>query len=1285
MRLLETALHLSFLAGAWFDSGPAALAQDRPEGPEQILGTFDRPEDARLWEASGGATLSFEPRDPTDLNKMAKLVAGGGSYAGLFSFRQPKDWSAYEVLSFVVWSPDRRTLGVRVDDENSRNYATRYNGDVTLEAGRNLVQIPIRDMKAVINPAKVKSMGLFAHEPPKGLVLYFDDIRLGARQTDKVAFIPYEKRLEFVPTTEVESPHFPLARPLAGGPLKALVVYDIEEGRDLSELMQRIDLQVSPVSWSREGGIQKWIGFAYGQRSYDLSRRYLASSLQGPEKFDTLLVSTPTGWGPLGKAATEPLVDRVKNRGEGLVLVFPFPGEKRDAVWPEDLKSLSALVDSESDVQREDGYVRPATSGQISGKKWRAVKDHPIVRGVPLDALPFEALDVQTYKAAPGSEVLIETETGQPVLAVREAGKGRVVTFAVRCRSLTPFVRDAGARRQWRDYRYWEVFYDLLARAALWSARRDAAREGDARPLQAKHADPRLSCRQWKNARGEVTAWALDFAPASSASIKVTAPERIACGDDLPIRFEPVPGATHRVRLVDYAGGRRRTLLEQSAEGSSATLSTRGMESLALVTEVEAVAEGRRVALGEATTYLTPSSEWNDYEVYGWSAGGISYLRDLQLLQLRRFGLSTEQVGGPENAQESFRHGFRVQAMFSSTGLHVRDFERVFREYNKSGDPKLLVRNPSFSDAAFLEDQRRKVSAWARSMAPYAPLTMSLGDETSLTSYRAEFDFDFHPENLRAFRERMRAKFGDVTAMNAALGTASASFEDLTPPVTADARKGGAWGLWNEWREHNDDLWAGTFAFYRDELRRQYPATRLSVSGTQTSHVFNGIDWAKLAPVMGAIADYTGRFQLPQRLSFNPQIRSTPWAGYGRTGPGAGHQLWSNLSFDGSGTAFFWYPSLLNADYTLSPSARDYLPTLKLLREGVGKQFLQTHRRFSPVAILWSARSQRAAWTAGNYDAFEKVEAAAYQALVQAGFDPFFISENDAAAGGLESKGVRALVLPMTIALGRGDRKGGLGLLPALLRFQGPLIATHAATHDEFLQPRALPESAAARFQKMPGTSEELAALLKGAGLLPQPGVTSADGGALASVVVSVHAFRGTEEGQILAVLRSPVGQKEEVGADGVVHLVADPKGGRPVERALLDVSRFGSRRFFDLRRRQELTPRDGRIALELPGGDCIPIAVLPDGPLDLAATAVRHGDQLTLVASGHARLPHVIRLDVIDRATGEADLLLSRNLLLDKSGRVEAELRLAVEERGRAFEVRFTDILTGASVRVSP
>jgi hypothetical protein len=550
---------------------------------------------------------------------------------------------------------------------------------------------------------------------------------------------------------------------------------------------------------------------------------------------------------------------------------------------------------------------------------------------------------------------------------------------------------------------------------------------------------------------------------------------------------------------------------------------------------------------------------------------------------------------------------------------------------------------------------------------------MSLGDETSLTSYQAEFDFDYHPENIRAFRERLKSQFGDVAALKAAVGVDVKSFDEVVPPTTGEARKSGNWGLWSEWRTHNDDLWTGAFRFYRDEMRKEYPPTRLSVSGTQVSHVFNGIDWSKLAPVMGAIADYTGRFQLVERMCFNPEIKSTPWAGYGRTGPGAAHQLWHNLSFDGSGTAFFWYPSLLNADLTLSESSRDYYPTLKLLREGLGKEFLQAKRRYSPVAILWSARSQRAAWSQGKLGDFEKAESTVYHRLVEAGFDPFFMSEEDVAKGGLESRGVKAIALPMTLALGRGDKKGGLAVGSVLEKFKGVVLATHPATLDEFLQPQA----ASPRSVAFPATAEELAKLLAFA---PEASVLGSDGKRMPAVVVSVHAFPGAPEGALLCVLRNPVGQMEMVGADGVVHMVPDPKGGKPVETAWLDVSHFAGKRFFDVIHRREVVAEGGKLKLELPAGQAVPIAALPYGPLELSAEVVRKDDRLRVTASAKVQVPHVLRLVVVDKSTGKEDALLSRNLLLDKAGRVEVELPLAVEDRAKVFEVRLTDVLTGAT-----
>src|SRR6266436_3715859 len=95
----------------------ALLTQD---SNDVILGNFDRPEDTRLWEVNGGATMTFEPRDPTDRNKSCRLVFTGGSYGGMAAGRQAEGWSSCEVLRFVVWAPVRRGMGERVDEENSK-------------------------------------------------------------------------------------------------------------------------------------------------------------------------------------------------------------------------------------------------------------------------------------------------------------------------------------------------------------------------------------------------------------------------------------------------------------------------------------------------------------------------------------------------------------------------------------------------------------------------------------------------------------------------------------------------------------------------------------------------------------------------------------------------------------------------------------------------------------------------------------------------------------------------------------------------------------------------------------------------------------------------------------------------------------------------------------------------------------------------------------------------------------------------------------------------------------
>jgi hypothetical protein len=213
--------------------------------------------------------------------------------------------------------------------------------------------------------------------------------------------------------------------------------------------------------------------------------------------------------------------------------------------------------------------------------------------------------------------------------------------------------------------------------------------------------------------------------------------------------------------------------------------------------------------------------------------------------------------------------------------------------------------------------------------------------------------------------------------------------------------------------------------------------------------------------------------------------------------------------------------------------------------------------------------------------------------------------------------------------------------------------------------------------------------VLAAAGARPEVTVLGPDGRRMARIAVSMHAFPGIQDGAILVVLRDPVGEKEEAGADGVIHMVPDPAGGRPVEPALIDISGFSGKSFFDLRGRKELSPDGiGRLKVDLAAGEAVVVSILPYKRVPVSVTAKRTDDRLsvTIAHSYHPQglLPHVVRLDVVDPKTGKGDVFLSRNLIFDKSGSVTAEIPLSLEDRGRPWEIRATDILTGATASVS-
>ncbi len=1246
--------------------------------------------------------LSVGPRSVTEQGSVLKMVVRRGEYPNLALRRKevPRDWSAYEALSFTVWSTGERELAVRVDDAKSAGYASRYNGGARLVAGRTRVQIPIATIAKSIDVRAVTALVLFLDHPPAGVTLWFDDLRLGRMEADQVPFIPYAERLDRQPTLAVATPHLPFARGLAGGPLKAFAIAGVRTGREVVELMERIDLDPRVLSWDREWGENTWgFGDAYGQRGHGLDcalmQRYLASTLCGPEHFEVLLLSTPMGWNRFGLAARQALLARVRDRGEGLVLLMPFPGD-RDQPWPDDLRALSALIDGASDWADDGGGMHVPKEGREFGGRWVAQGAHPLTAGVPLDALPTGEMETQRCTPAPGAQVLISLANGTPVLAVRQVGKGRVVTIAARTASLTPHmaVPDGFAERP--PYRYWEAWYALLARAAAWAGDRPLARQGAAQvaAVAGADADPWYTVRQWKDAHGAVTDWELGFADPDPAflRIKVQAPATVAAGAPIALTFTAPGGArdaTWTALLGEPGDGRWRTLgtLPVDAATGGVTVPTTRVRAGVAQVRVQARRAGRLIGEGLAEVVVTPSSAWDDYETLTWCERGLPFLGDLEMARMRDFGLSSNTAGGddPGEWRRLLRNGMRLHPVGFANGLHVEDLESRMRDWRERKDRSALIRHPSFSDPDFAAAERARVQKLATAMAPYAPLSLITSDETSLTSYTTEFDLDEHPANVAAFRAGLEKRFGTIAALNAAFATTFAGFDQVAPQTGQEAKDSGHFGLWNAWRDHNDTAWAGVFRLYADAVRAGYPAARLSVSGTQEQAVFNGIDWAKLSPELGAVCGYGGRYQELQRLCWGgPELRATPWCGYGRSGPSVAHQVWSNLLAGGDGTALFWWPSLHDPDWTFCQSGRDYQVVLAELSAGLGRQYMLATRRFSPVAVLWSAASQRAAWARGRFEEFKQAETMVMEALYAAGADPFLISDAEIAAGALAKRGVRVLALPMSVAIGRGEVAGGSAVLPAvqgLLDRGGLVLATDEPELDEFLRPAPLPPTFAQRLTRFAAVKGALGAALAKAGAPPYAPLTATPG--TTAVLHDLPAPAGASPVRLLTLLRAPVGSHEVIGADGVGHVERDAGAGPEVETVKVDLSGFGAVTCIDCRS-GAVVKQDGRvISVPLHAGEGHPLALCAAADAGFEATAkVVAGDLQVAwqLRGGSVFVPHVAHVEV----SGADGVLrhLTRNVTTGSDGRGAYALPLADEEDG-ALRVRVRDVVSGTVMEV--
>ncbi len=317
-----------------------------------------------------------------------------------------------------------------------------------------------------------------------GAILGFNTQRMAAASGSTT-----DQRIDAPFTLAVKTPHVSWGLPWAGKPVHALVVPSVSEGRTLVELAERFPLTYDTVMIDSAWDVNTWTvgtGRNYEARNYKLLYKYLAADLTSNTHYDVIVLPSLFGWNRLPQAVRDAILKRVK-AGAGLVLIHPTTGipapddpkttrpmndfAPDDSVSPGGkLWDVSPLVGVLSDRLDNHGFLEVRPDAVTTGS-WKAVHQSFITDNVPFASFPAEYLKHYKYHLGKNSTALVEGPDGEPIVATKMYGKGRVVALGYLNHGLSPMIDWSFLGKQ--DDHWWEYFYSLLGRSMIWAAHRE--------------------------------------------------------------------------------------------------------------------------------------------------------------------------------------------------------------------------------------------------------------------------------------------------------------------------------------------------------------------------------------------------------------------------------------------------------------------------------------------------------------------------------------------------------------------------------------------------------------------------------------------------------------------------------------------------------------------------------------------------------------------------------------------------------------------------------------------
>ncbi len=849
-------------------------------------------------------------------------------------------------------------------------------------------------------------------------------------------------RLDVPFTLSVPTPHVAWGKPSAGPPVRAFVMPSVSEGRTLVELAERMDLTFDTVMIDEAWDVNTWtVGTDenYEARNYKLAYKYLDEDLAKPTQYDVMVIPSLHGWNRLPAASREAIRKRVE-QGTGLVLIHPTTGLPAPDDPPsqrpmndfapdyevppgEELWDLSPLVGVLSDRLNSRGHreIRPDA---VAPGPWKRVLEHPITTNLPFESFPADYLQHYRYKLGKDSTPLAVGADGEPIIATKTYGKGRVVAIGYVNTGLSPQI-DPKILGE-RDDHWWEYVYSMLCRSILWAAGRDAALRLLPMSVATDAAGRRSVLAQVEDAGSLANAaimaqiyneWgeregsagrSFDLKKGSNA-VKLDLPARLAAGrhyvdvilqaegkhydwgsisfdiekpdeiarlstdrafytrgDKIQVSFETrsgKPGNT-LVELLDNRG----RLIGRRLSGSAGVAAV-PIEVGNYTTNIGCVrltlldADGARKIDRKQVrvNFQALDRDFGAYEFIMPWYGPPSYQPWIPTLDEQFRKAGISVVEDPER---NFRLIRQVHTPGFGVYWHYRQqYLEKKDKFLETGDKRYLARDPELADDAWLEKLRGVLREGMEKFKLYRPLAWYLADESSLTAYGDPLDLSWSDIALRKFRDWLKTRYPSLSLLNAEWETNFSNWDDVVPLTTSEAQAKGNYAGWMDHRTFMEEVFAHALQVAAETVKQDDPGSRPSISGTQVPGPSNAVNWYRLDQIVDYLQPYSDGDQDELHRTMRPGLILTGFTGYQDHGKVLRHQLWHRLFHGHTGASLFWHYTALNADLTLSEQGRDLGETIDEFRnEGLALLLRGAERENSGIAVHYSLLSVRGQW-----------------------------------------------------------------------------------------------------------------------------------------------------------------------------------------------------------------------------------------------------------------------------------------------------------------------------------